>query len=51
MKKWENYIYGFSGAALSALGVLFIILGIGSLFVSFAAFFMAFKKKTGFRLF
>jgi len=51
MERWEKYIYGFSGAALSAMGILFVILGIGSLFLSFTAFFMLIKKRTGFRLF
>ena len=51
MERWEKYIYGLSRAALCAIGVLFVILGIGSLFLSFTAFFMLIKRKTGFRLF
>ncbi|MDD2998333.1 MAG: hypothetical protein PHV05_04670 [Candidatus Riflebacteria bacterium] len=51
MGKWENYIYAFTGAALGALGALFLILGAGCMLGSFAAFVMAIKKKTGFQLF
>ncbi len=51
MRKWENYIYGFAGAALGSLGILFLILGAGCLLGSFAAFVVAIKKKTGFQLF
>lgn len=51
MEKWEKYVYGFSGAVLTAMGSLFIILGIGSLFLSFAAFLMVIKKRSGFKLF
>lgn len=51
MSKWENYIYGFVGAALAALGFLFLILGSGCLLGSFAAFVITIKKKTGFQLF
>lgn len=51
MRKWENYIYAFAGAALGALGVLFIVLGAGCLLGSFAAFVVTIKKKTGFQLF
>ncbi len=50
MKNWENYIYGFSGAALGALGLLFLILGAGSLLASFAAFFIVLKKRAGYKL-
>ncbi len=51
MRKWENYIYAFIGAALGALGALFVILGAGCLLGSFTAFLVALKKKTGFQLF
>lgn len=51
MKKWENYFYAFAGAAMGALGLLFLILGAGCLLSSFAAFVVAIKKKTGFQLF
>ena len=51
MRNWENYIYGFTGAALGAIGVLFLILGAGCLIGSFAAFIVTIKKKTGFQLF
>lgn len=45
MKNWENYIYGFSGAILGALGLLFVILGAGCLLASFAAIIIALKKR------
>lgn len=51
MKKWENYFYAFAGAALGALGLLFLILGAGCLLSSAAAFVVAIKKRTGFQLF
>lgn len=51
MRKWENYIYAFTGAALGALGFLFLILGGGCLIGSFAAFLVTLKKQTGFQLF
>lgn len=46
MKNWENYIYGFTGAALGALGVLFMILGAGCLIGSVAALIIAIRKRT-----
>jgi hydroxyethylthiazole kinase-like sugar kinase family protein len=45
MRKWENYIYAFTGAALGALGLLFVILGAGCLLGSFAAFVITIKKQ------
>ncbi|GAB4280299.1 MAG: hypothetical protein Kow0029_24780 [Candidatus Rifleibacteriota bacterium] len=51
MKNWENYIYGFTGAALGALGMLFMIIGAGCILGSFAAIFVVFKKRKGYRLF
>jgi hydroxyethylthiazole kinase-like sugar kinase family protein len=45
MKNWENYIYGFSGAVLGALGLLFVIIGAGCLLGSFAAIIIALKKR------
>ncbi|MDN5278288.1 MAG: hypothetical protein PWR01_2253 [Clostridiales bacterium] len=50
MKSWENYLYGFTGAALGALGLLFIILGAGCILGSFAAIFIAIKKRAGYKL-
>lgn len=51
MKKWENYFYAFAGAALGAIGLLFMIIGAGCLAASCTAFVVAIKKKTGFQLF
>ncbi len=45
MKNWENYLYGFGGLALAALGVLFMILGAGCIIGSFAAAIMFFKRR------
>jgi hypothetical protein len=50
MKNWESYIYGFSGSAMGALGLLFIILGGGCILGSCAAFFMLIKKRAGYKL-
>ncbi len=51
MRKWENYLYAFTSAALGALGALFLILGAGCMLGSFAALLLTLKKKTGFQLF
>ncbi|MGM0599759.1 MAG: hypothetical protein ACQETH_08080 [Candidatus Rifleibacteriota bacterium] len=45
MKNWENYIYGFIGAVLGSLGLLFVIIGAGCLLASFAAVIIALKKR------
>ena len=44
-------IYGFTGAALGALGLLFVILGTGCIIGSVAAIFVAIKKHAGYKFF
>jgi hypothetical protein len=49
MKNWENYIYFFVGAALGALGLLFMVLGSGCILGSFASILIALKKRVGYK--
>lgn len=51
MIKWENFFYIFSGTVMGALGLLFLVLGAGCVLGSSAAFFVAIKKKAGFKIF
>lgn len=50
MKNWENYVYLFTGAALGALGLLFMILGSGCILGSFATLIVALKRRAGSKL-
>lgn len=48
--KWDKIIFGIAGTALAAMGLFFLVLGIGSLLASAGTFFVGFTRNPAARL-